>query len=294
MQKNRQHYYNAMVEGMVREICTNYGPLFEIWFDGGASHPDKGAPNVLPIVKKYQPECLFYHNEQLAEARWGGSESGTVEYPCWSTYPYPYTGPGEEVSKDGFALLKHGDAEGKYWVPAMADAPLRGYNGRHEWFWEPGDEDHVYPLSSLVDMYYKSVGRNSTLILGLTPGPDGLMPKEDVERLKEFGAEIRKRFDSPLASTKGSSKRILINLPEAREVNQIVIQEDIAKGHRVMEFEVQALVDGQWKKIDEGTAIGHKYIQLLEKPVKARHFRMQINKNIENPEIINFSLYSVD
>lgn len=70
-----------MVEGMVKEICTNYGELFEIWFDGGASHPDKGAPNVLPIVQKYQPNCLFYHNDQLAEARWGGSESGTVGYP---------------------------------------------------------------------------------------------------------------------------------------------------------------------------------------------------------------------
>ncbi|MES1249761.1 MAG: alpha-L-fucosidase, partial [Chitinophaga rupis] len=53
VQKKRQAYYNSMVEGMVREICTRYGPLFEIWFDGGASSPAKGAPDVLPIVKKY-------------------------------------------------------------------------------------------------------------------------------------------------------------------------------------------------------------------------------------------------
>lgn len=92
--KNRQLYYNKMVEGMVTEICTRYGPLFEIWFDGGASSPERGAPDVLPIVKKYQPNCLFYHNDQLAEARWGGSESGTVPYPCWSTFTYPSTGAG--------------------------------------------------------------------------------------------------------------------------------------------------------------------------------------------------------
>jgi len=79
--ENRQAYYNKMVEGMVTEICTRYGELFEIWFDGGAYNPDKGAPDVLPIVKKYQPNCLFYHNSQLAEARWGGSETGTVAYP---------------------------------------------------------------------------------------------------------------------------------------------------------------------------------------------------------------------
>lgn len=66
MQKSRQAYYNKMVEDMVTEICTRYGPLFEIWFDGGASSPDKGAPDVLPIVKKYQPNALFYHNDELA------------------------------------------------------------------------------------------------------------------------------------------------------------------------------------------------------------------------------------
>jgi len=77
-----------MVEGMVKEICTNYGELFEIWFDGGADHPDNGTPDILPIVRQYQPNCLFYHNGQLAEARWGGSESGTISYPCWATFPY--------------------------------------------------------------------------------------------------------------------------------------------------------------------------------------------------------------
>lgn len=48
----------------------------------------------------------------------------------------------------------------------MTDTLLRGYNGRHEWFWESGDEQAVYPMANLVDIYYKSVGRNSTLILG--------------------------------------------------------------------------------------------------------------------------------
>lgn len=197
MQKRRQQYYNAMVEGMVKEICTHYGPLFEIWFDGGASSREKGAPDVLPIVKKYQPNCLFYHNDQLAEARWSGSESGTAPYPCWSTFTYNHTGSGESaipgISQNGYALLKHGDSLGEYWMPAMADAPLRGYNGRHEWFWEPGDEQHIYPVKDLVDMYYQSVGRNATLILGLTPDNRGLLPDADVQHLTEFGQEIKKR-----------------------------------------------------------------------------------------------------
>lgn len=93
--ENRRLQYNRMVEGMVKEICTNYGELFEIWFDGGADHPANGAPDVLPIIQQYQPNCLFYHNKQLAEARWGGSESGTVSDPCWATFPFISTGAGD-------------------------------------------------------------------------------------------------------------------------------------------------------------------------------------------------------
>jgi alpha-L-fucosidase len=293
MQKNRQAYYNKMVEGMVKEICSNYGSLFEIWFDGGASSPGRGAPDVLPIVKEYQPNCLFYHNDQLAEARWGGSESGTVGYPNWATFPYVSTGAGEHISENEFALLKHGDPEGRYWMPAMADAPLRGYNSRHEWFWEPGDEEHIYPLEELVNMYYKSVGRNATLILGLTPDTTGLLPLADVNRLKEFGKEISRRFSKPVASASQQGMQVQINFPKAQAINQFVIQEEIAKGHRVKQFSVWAFVGGKWKELLEGESIGNKYIHLLEKPIVAKRFRLKIEDAVAEPEISNFALYYV-
>lgn len=293
MQKQRQKYYNAMAEGMVKEICTKYGELFEIWFDGGASGPDKGAPDVLPIVKKYQPNCLFYHNDQLAEARWGGSESGTVSYPCWSTFTYPSTGSGESTYKgiaaNNYALLKNGDPDGKYWVPAMADAPLRGYNGRHEWFWEPGDEHSIYPLKNLVDMYYKSVGRNSTLILGLTPDDKGLLPEQDVQRLREFGAEIKNRFEKPLVS--GSGNNLLLSSKKAMTIKQIVIQEDIANGEQVRKFSVEVLVNNKWQKILNGSCIGHKYIGVLSKPISTTKVRLVLDEALSSPIIKIFSVY---
>ena len=297
MQKQRQAAYNKMVEGMVTEICTRYGPLFEIWFDGGASSPEKGAPDVLPIVKKYQPGCLFYHNEQLAEARWGGSESGTVGYPNWATFPYNYTGSGESappgIAKNGYALLKHGDSLGTYWVPAMADAPLRGYNGRHEWFWEPGDEAHIYPLKDLMDMYDQSVGRNATLILGLTPDNTGLLPQADVRRLKEFGDEIKRRFANPIATTSGRGNRLQLRFSKLQEVNQFVLQENIAKGHRVKNFQVQAYVNGHWKTVWEGSAIGNKYICLLNEPVVTKKLRLKIGDAFAEPEITLFAAYNL-
>lgn len=77
------------------------------------------------MVTKYQPDCLFYHNVQRADFRWGGSETGTVAYPCWSSFPQPYSHHKQSDSdEEHLLLLKHGDPNGKYWVPAMADTPF--------------------------------------------------------------------------------------------------------------------------------------------------------------------------
>jgi alpha-L-fucosidase len=288
---NRQKYYNRMVEGMVEEICTRYGELFEIWFDGGASHPDKGAPDVLPIVQRYQPNCLFYHNEQLAEARWGGSESGTVGYPCWATMPGSNSHFGE-LPRNFLEFLSHGDPEGRFWMPAMSDAPLRGENGRHEWFWEPGDEENLEPLEDLMEMYYHSVGRNSTLIMGLTPDPDGLMPEPDVKRLKEWGDEIRRRFSTPIVSTSGTGKSIRLKLPEKQKINHIIIQEEIKSGESVRKYSVEARVGGNWVKLCEGESIGHKRIQYFD-DVECSSIRLTIEESIAEPQIKNLAIYYI-
>ena len=288
-QKKRQAYYNQMVEGMVKELCTRYGPLFEIWFDGGASHPDLGAPDVLPIVKKYQPDCLFYHNNQLAEARWGGSESGTVPYPCWATFPNPYSHSGD-TNAGHINLLKHGDPKGKYWMPAMSDAPLRGYNGRHEWFWEPGDEEHIFPVEDLMHMYYNSVGHNSTLIMGLTPDPQGLLPQADVKRLEEWGEAIKKTFSTPIGSTNAKGDQALLSFDEPKTIKNIIIQEDIAKGQRVRAYSIHAFSKGEWKKIATGESIGHKRIHQLN-PIEVEELKLVIDRKILPPIIKLFSVY---
>ena len=296
-QKNRQLWYNQMVEGMVKEICTNYGELFEIWFDGGADHPDNGAPDVLPIVRKYQPNCLFYHNGQLAEARWGGSESGTVDYPSWATFPYKSTGAGETAQKhiydNNYKLLKEGDPNGAYWMPAMSDAPLRGYNGRHEWFWEPGDEKHIFPLEDLINMYYKSVGRNSTLILGLTPDSNGLLPQPDVQRLKEFGDEINRSFKTPLKSVSNLDAKIEIKFNQPSEINHVIIQEDISLGEAIRSYEIQGFTNGKWQKITSGTSIGHKRIEQFE-TITVKKIRLKILKSDRKPLIKKLSVFNID
>jgi alpha-L-fucosidase len=291
-QKNRQAYYNRMVEGMVTEICTRYGELFEIWFDGGASHPDLGAPDVLPIIQKYQPNTIFYHNNQLAHVRWGGSESGTVPYPSWATYPSSHSHAGD-TNAEKIKLLKQGDPDGNYWMPAMSDAPLRGYNGRHEWFWEPGDEEAIFPLQNLMNMYYKSVGHNSTLIMGLTPDPNGLIPEPDVKRLKEWGDEIKSRFQKPLASTHGEGQVFELLLDKDTKVNHVILQEAISKGERVRNYKIEAFIKGHWREVGLGECIGQKRIQIIE-TVEASKIRLKILESRAKPILKNFSVYYIN
>jgi alpha-L-fucosidase len=290
MREIRQAYYNKMVEGMVNELCTNYGDWFEIWFDGGAGDTALGAPNVLPIVQKYQPNCLFYWSAQLSEARWGGSESGTVGYPCWSTFTYPHMMGSKfpKIIENDFHLPKHGDSLGKYYLPAMSDAPLRGYKGRHEWFWEPGDDDYLFPVDALVTMYEKSVGRNSTLILGLTPDTAGLIPAPDVERLKEFGEAVTKKYGKPIGLAAGGLE---IDLRGSKQINAVMIGEDIALGHRIKNFRVKAFMRGRWTDIASGTAVGNKFIGVLPVPVTASKVKLVIDDSFAPPAVKSFAVY---
>lgn len=275
-----QQEYNRLIEREVEEICSRYGDLFELWFDGGILAPEDGGPDVLPIFEQHQPNCLFYHSNQRRDARWGGTESGTVGYPCWATVDLPQiqTGRwGDEVRN----LLGHGDSDGADWCPAMSDAPLRN----HEWFWEPGDESKLYSLDALVHMYYQSVGRNSTLILGATPDADGLVPEADMQRLRETGAEVQRRFGTPLAQTNGSGTVVELPLESPARVGHVVIMEDIRQGERVRSYVVEGWTAARtWEKLCAGTCIGHKRIEQI--PVtEMSKVRLRIERSVAEPHI---------
>ncbi len=285
-----QAEYNRLIEAEILELCTRYGEIFEIWFDGGILAPNEGGPDVLPIFEKHQPDCLFYHSNQRRDARWGGSESGTVPYPCWANWNHERYQTGNEPP-DALQVLARGVEDGRSWCPAMSDAPLRGANGRHEWFWEPDDENAVYPLESLVRMYERSVGHNSTLIMGLTPDPDGLMPEVDTQRCIEWGQAIQQKYGSPLATTEFVGRAGRLDLPRPTKIDRVIIQERIGLGHRVHEYDLFGLVPGQgWRQIGEGSAIGHKRIQIFD-PVTVQALRLSVTRSVDTPVITNFSAF---
>ena len=292
-QQNRQQFYNKMCEGMTEELMSRYGELAIVWYDGGGHGPELGGADILPIVEKYQKNIIFYHNSQRADMRWGGSETGTVKYPCWGGYPFPYSHSKnqKEIFKYNFKLLRSGVPDGKYYMPAMSDAPLRGYNGRHEWFWEPGDEAHIYPLENLMNMYLGSVGHNSSLILGVTPDNRGLIPDADVKRMKEFGDEIHRRFGKPIAKVMGEGKKLSLRLEEPTQINAIVLCENIAQGERVRSYKVEGKVNGKWQLLTVGTCIGHKHIEEIT-PVQVTELKLVIDNYVAKPVISDFSVFS--
>lgn len=291
-QRNRQEFYNRMCEGMTRELMSRYGDLAIVWYDGGSHGPELGGPDILPVVEKYQKNIIFYHNTQRADIRWGGSETGTVPYPCWGTYPFPYSHAKNQncIFKDNNRLLKTGDPEGKHYMPAMSDTPLRGYNGRHEWFWEPGDEAHIYPLEDLQRMYEQSVGHNSTLIIGLTPDNRGLLPDADVRRIREFGQWIKETYGMPLKAVSGKSDTLEMAFDEAQQITRIVLQEDIRQGERVRAYEIEGLTSDGWKVLASGTCIGHKRIERFD-PVSLHALRLKVLDSEKTPLIRTFAAY---
>lgn len=275
-----QEEYNRLIETEVEEICTRYGELFELWFDGGAFGRDAGGPDVLSVFERHQPGCLFYHSHERADARWGGTETGTVGYPCWATLPFP-SPSAAGISDERHDLLRHGDPDGEHWCPAMSDAPLRD----HEWFWEPGDEEKLFSPDELFEMYCRSVGRNSTLILGAAPDSRGLMPDADVALLQRFGEEVDRRFGSRLARTAGRGPELELELPRAAEIAHVILQEDIAHGERVRAYDLDVRTpDGAWRTIASGTCIGHKRIERLE-PITATAVRLRIGASTAGPII---------
>jgi len=284
-----QKRFARTCERMVEELCSRFGPLFQIWFDAGLISPEEGGPDVLPIVDRLQPNMVFYHSPQRREHRWIGNEAGYAGYPCWATMPDLETAEKAHKGRVQYSrkLLLHGDPDGTLWSPAMVDTVLRN----HHWVWKPNTERSINPLAKLVKFYNQSVGRNSNLVLGLTPDPTGLVPEPDAKRCAEFGREIRRRFSKPVAETKGEGEEITLRLPKPATIDHVVIMERIAEGERVRAYEVEGLVPGgRWEKLCDGISIGHKRIQAIERREVAG-VRLKITRSVARPLIRSLAVF---
>ena len=291
--------YNEFFRNQLRELLTGYGTIDEVWFDGACGEGPNGKkqeydfPSYYALIRQLQPSALIAISGP--DIRWVGNESGVAREDESSV-----------VQRDGQWV----------WHPAECDVSIRP-----GWFYHKSEDTKVKSLATLADIYFKSVGRNSVLLLNIPPDRRGRISESDAIRLREFGAFVQQlqardfvaqatitasdRSDSShhennlkdrnLATSWTPSKTqpsniVDVDLGKDCTFNVARIQEDIALGERVQSYHVDVREGDVWRTVTSGRVIGHQ--QLRRFPLTtARHVRLVIDKATATPAISEFGLH---
>ena len=322
--------YLEYYRNQLKELFTNYGPVFEMWFDGAnggdgyyggkkEKRSIKGStyyewPTTLELVRELEPEILFF-SDAGPGVRWVGNERGIAGETNWNTITPDtlYAGKGG-IEK----LLNEGSENGTAWIPAEVDVSIR-----KGWFYHVEEDTLVKTPEQLFDIYLTSVGRGSTLLLNVPPDRRGLVHENDVASLKGFRALLDSEFKTNLAlnkkvtasSFRGNDKRfaatnltdenkdtywatnddqttahIEIDLGQNQSVKYIVIQEYIQLGQRIKSFTIEVNKNDAWQIVAKATTIGYKRIIKIA-PVDTDKVRIKITGAKACPVISNVEVY---
>jgi len=320
--------YITYFRNQLTELLTNYGPIFEIWFDGanGGSGYYGGAnetrtidrktyydwKNTYKLIRKLQPNIVIWNDGgDRGDLRWVGTEAGEVGETNWSLL----NATGEVT----WPMLHYGLENGDSWVPGEVNTSIRP-----EWFYHPSENNRVKSLPHLMNTYYNSVGRNGTLLLNFPIDTKGLIHENDEKAALEFATAVKTAFAVNLANkanatasnVRGRMKAygaamaidgndntywatddnvnkasLVINFSKPTMFNRFLVQEYIPLGQRVKAFGVEAFVNGDWKKLADATTIGYKRI-LRFPSVKATKVRFSITDSKSCPLISNIGIYN--
>jgi len=198
--------YLAYYRNQLRELLTEYGPVFEIFCDGanggdgyyGGVYERREIdnrtyydwPNTWQLVRDLQPSTVLF-SDAGPDVRWVGNERGIAGETCWATQNSADFAPGHaDVER-----LNRGDRPGTNWVPAECDVSIRP-----GWFYHQHEDDQVKTPQQLVDLYYSSVGRGASFLLNLPPDRRGRIHENDARSLREFRRIIDATFATNLAA----------------------------------------------------------------------------------------------
>jgi alpha-L-fucosidase len=268
-----QKKYDDIYRQQLTEILTRYGEITEVWFDGST------GIEAGDILKKHAPKAMFFQSK-YATIRWVGNEDGFAPYPAWNGV--------SEAKRLAGATAKDGDPDGDAWLPNECDARIR-----RDWFYSSKNADTLKSIDDLLEMYYLSVGHGAVLLLNMTPDTTGRFPEADVKRLAEFGAEIKRRFGKSLAETSGEGEVVELSLSGPTLIDHVIAMEDITQGERVREYVIEGFVDGAWKELCKGTAIGHKKIDRIESSTVGK-VRLRTTKAAAAPKIRKLAVYKTE
>ncbi len=270
-----------------------YGPVFEQWFDGACGEGPNGKrqeydwPAFHEAVWALSPDAILF-SDVGPGCRWMGNERGVAGETNWSRLDVEGFTPGAGAPPRD--TLARGNVFGKQWIPGEIDVSIRP-----GWFWRESENAQVKSVEQLADIWLTSVGRNALLLLNVPPDTRGRIHEIDSTRLMEFRAWREKVLGVNLAADAGIRKRARgsiweMTLPEARTVNYVQLQEEIALGQRISGFRVEAKDAGGWRTIAEGTTIGYKRI-LPVATVTARKVRVTITASLARPVLKDIALY---
>ena len=239
-----QAAYDVLYRRQLTEL-TQYGKLVEIWFDGSLVTP------VGDILKDRAPHAVVFQGPS-ATIRWVGNESGFAPYPIWNAVS-------KSDAESGVATAMHSDPHGSVWLPIEVDVSIR----RPNWFWSTTNERNLLTLDQLIEIYYRSVGHGTQLLINIPADRRGLIPDSDVARARKFGDEIRRRFGQSVAETHGTGESLTLTLPQPTPIDHVILQEDCAGGQRVRSYMLEGRYQFGWQTLLTGETIGHKTIHPL-------------------------------
>ena len=319
--------YITYFRNQLTEVLSNYGPIFEVWFDGanGGTGYYGGADenrridrttyydwsNTYKLIRKLQPNIVIWNDGgDRADLRWVGTEAGYIGETNWSLLNATGDVP--------FNMLHYGVENGNVWVPGEVNTSIRP-----EWFYHPSEDGKVKTLPQLLDSYYNSVGRNATFLLNFPIMPNGLIHENDEKAVLELAGALKEIFAVNLAeNTEASASNVrgnageyaatnvvdtdtetywatdddvtkaslTIDFGKPTTFNRFLAQEYIRLGQRVKTFTVEALVDGDWKQLAQATTIGYKRI-LRFPTVEATQLRLNITDSKSCPLISTIGIY---
>ena len=304
--------YVTYFRNQLRELLTQYGDIFEVWFDGanggdgwygGANETrtiDRTTyyewPETYRMIRELQPKCLIWNDgSDRGDLRWVGTEAGNVGETNWSLL--------YDKGEVPYQMLHYGVEDGNVWCPGETNTSIRP-----GWFYHDTENEHVKSLSKLMDTYYKSVGRNSTLLLNFPIAPNGRIHPNDSLRGIAFKKMIDEVFKENLIDSaqqlpapEGEGPGVgptLITFKSPTTFNRFLAEEDIALGQRVKKFSLEALVDGQWQPLKDAlveqgdglTTIGHRRI-ICFPTVTATQLRFTVLDSKAEPVIKKLGVY---
>ena len=315
--------YDDYFCAQLRELLTDYGELFSVWFDGACGEGPNGKKQVYDweryyaVVRELQPDaCISICGPDV---RWCGNESGKTRLCEWSVIPTGFNDNGETkiaaTDEDLGSRTLLQQASGLAWKHAEVDVSIRP-----GWFWHKSENQKVKSLKELEDIYFRSVGGNCTLLLNIPPDVNGHIADKDVKRLEQLGRLLAADFANDLASDAvfeaslddgihtvenvrtdsydtyfktpdGENEvTITVSLPEAKKIHIVEIKENILFSQRIERFSIEYHCGKGWKHLYDGTTVGYKKYARF-RPVLTDSIKIHIIDSRVCPVISHIAIY---